>query len=94
MAKKLKKTSSIIKKPVAKKERVDPRVEKVYEETVTFTCPVRGLVKQKVKIKRYKPLSEIGEKHIVQADELIDKIENEDDGLSIYKEGEPDEGHM
>ena len=36
-----------------KKPRKDPRIESMYEETVTYNCPKRGLVTQKVKVKRY-----------------------------------------
>lgn len=30
-----------------------PTVEKIYETEIEFMCPVRGLVKQKVKVKKY-----------------------------------------
>lgn len=73
-----------------KKPRQDPRIERTYEETVEFNCPVRGKVRQKVTIKRYKPFSDSEEKHVLLADSALDKIENEDDGLSIYKEDEPE----
>ena len=56
MKSKLKKAKSKI---VSKsKPKRDPRIEEIYEEEVTFQCPVRGLVRQKVKIKRFKPLAE------------------------------------
>ena len=71
------------------KERKDPRVEEIYEEEVTFTCPVRGLVKQKVKIKRFKPLAEQATKHLMTSiGDLVDKLDEQDDGLSIYNNGE------
>lgn len=71
-----------------KKERKDPRIESVYEQEVTFTCPVRGKVTQKVKIKRFKTLNEHGNKHVLQTTDSIDKLEEKDDGLSIYSDGE------
>lgn len=77
------------KKNGVPKERKDPRVQEVYEEEVAFMCPIRGLVKQKVKIKRYKPLAEQVSKHLVTSiTELVDKLEEQDDGLSIYSDGE------
>ena len=77
------------KKVVEKKVKRDPRIEEVYEEEVSFNCPVRGLVKQKVKIKRFKPLEEQEQKHLVTSiSELVDQLEEKDDGLSIYNDGE------
>jgi transcriptional regulator of heat shock response len=71
------------------KERRDPRIEEVYEEVVEFNCPIRGKVKQKVKIKRFKPLAEQQTKHLIASiTELVDKLEEQDDGLSIYSDGE------
>jgi len=77
------------KPKAAPKQKRDPRIEEIYEEEVTFTCPVRGVVKQKVKIKRFKPLAEQEQKHLVTSiSELVDKLEEQDDGLSIYSDGE------
>ena len=77
------------KAPAEKKERRDPRIEQVYEEEVTFDCPIRGKVTQKVKIKRYKPFTEQTQRpFVVSIDELTNKLEEEDDGLSIYSDGE------
>jgi hypothetical protein len=42
------------------------------------------LVKQKVKIKRYKTMSEIAKNVIPLNDSHLDRIEEQDDGLSIY----------
>jgi hypothetical protein len=78
------------KKKVAKTktEKIDPNVEEIYEETITFTCPVRGLVTQKVKIKRYKPQSSNEERSVMQDSDtdLFSKIDNDD--LSILTEEE------
>jgi hypothetical protein len=50
---------------------------------------VRGLVTQKVKVKRFKPLAEQESKHlVVSITELVDQLEEKDDGLSIYNDGE------
>lgn len=79
------------KKVVAPKQKPkkDPRIEQIYEEEVSFTCPVRGLVKQKVKVKRFKTLEEQTSKHLVATiDELTSSLDEKDDGLSIYSDGE------
>ena len=69
--------------------RKDPRVLETYEDVVEFNCPVRGKVKQKVKISRYKTISEQnGIKHVINSSDSIDKLEEQDDGLSIYSDGE------
>lgn len=71
-----------------KKPRKDSRVEEIYEEEVEFTCPVRGRVKQIVKIKRYKTAIIEDGKHVLVSNDQIDKLEERDDGLSIYSDGE------
>jgi hypothetical protein len=86
---KYKNSKSKVKHVVKAKPKRDPRIEEIYEEIVTFTCPVRGLVTQKVKVKRFKPLGEQLEKHlVVSIGELVDQLEEKDDGLSIYSDGE------
>jgi hypothetical protein len=93
------KKAAVVKKQKPKK---DPRIQQVYEEEVTFMCPKRGLVKQKVKIKRYKTLEEQTNKHLVATiDEITAKLDETDDGLSIYSDGEelgitgiPEEGEQ
>jgi hypothetical protein len=86
---KYKKSKKEAPKAKPAKPKRDPRIEEIYEEEVTFTCPVRGLVKQKVKVKRFKPLAEQEQKHLVACiGELVDQLEEQDDGLSIYSDGE------
>jgi hypothetical protein len=47
------------KKQKAKEpDKLDPRIEEIYEEEVEINCPVRGKIKQLVKIKRYRPISQ------------------------------------
>ena len=79
------KKSKVVKE---KAPRKDPRIEEIYEEVVEFICPVRGKVKQKVKIKRYKSLQEIEEKRLVSSSDAIAKLEEVDNGLDIFGEGE------
>jgi hypothetical protein len=88
-SKPIKKKQAKLVKEKLPKEKLDPRIEEIYEKEITFQCPVRGLVKQKVKVKRYKPLAEQQQKPIVNAGtEFVDKLEEKDDGLSIYDDGE------
>lgn len=71
-----------------KKTRKDPRIQEVYEQEVEFNCPIRGKIKQKVKIKRYKAASDGAIKHVLNSSDSIDKLDEQDDGLSIYSDGE------
>ena len=85
---KIKYKTNALKPKQDKKPRKDPRIEEIYEEEVEFICPVRGKIKQKVKVKRYKPLGEQSERHVIVGQDLTDVIEEKDDGLSIYNDGE------
>lgn len=88
MAKK-KQAKALKKKPKSKTEPKDPRIEETYEETIWFNCPNRGRVSQKVKVKRYKSLIEqMNQKHILDSKDPLDRIDAQDDGLSIYNDGE------
>jgi hypothetical protein len=74
-----------VKKTAKVEQPKDPRIEKVYEKEITFMCPVRGLVTQKVKVKRYKPLSQqVAKPIITPSSELEATIEEPGGGLSIY----------
>jgi len=78
-----------LKRTKKRSEPKDPRIEETYEKTVWFDCPQRGRVSQKVKVKRYKSLIEqTNQKHILDSKDPLDRIENGDDGLSIYNDGE------
>jgi len=74
------------KKP---KEKKDPRIEETYEEEITFMCPLRGLIKQKVKVKKFKPLDKQDPRHVIAPiDEISTQLDANDDGMSIYSDGE------
>jgi len=79
MAKKKKK----VKAKTTKK--ADPNVEKEYFKEVTFICPVRGKITQKVKVKKLKT-RDVGDTQLIKASDTNSEIEKEDDGLSIYSE--------
>ena len=73
----------------APKERKDPRIEETYYEEVTFLCPKRGLVTQKVKVKRFKAAAISDAKNLlIPLTELASQLEEKDDGMSIYNDGE------
>jgi len=84
MAKK-KKIKEKAKVAAAKK---DPRIEETYDEVITFMCPKRGLVKQKVKVKRYRATASVDVKNVLAGTELDDILEEKDDGMAIYSDGD------
>jgi hypothetical protein len=65
----------------------DPQIEEIVEIEVEFICPKRGKVKQKVKVKKLKPIKVDGVQQVTAKDE-IDKIDKEDDSLSMYGDQE------
>lgn len=65
------------------KKHKDPNVEDVIETEVEFDCPVRGRVKQKVKIKKLKPV-ENDARAIVGSSDDIDGIDGEETDLPLY----------
>jgi hypothetical protein len=74
-------------KPAKPKKKVDPNVLEEYEETITFECPIRGLVTQKVKVKKYRSEQDKYKAALIsKEEEFISSVEGEDDGLSIYSE--------
>lgn len=85
--KKIKKIQKAKAKTPPKAEKLDPRVERIYEEWIERLCPKTGKkIKQKVKIVRYKPLSEQVEKHVVPTTSVDTELEKLDDGLHIYSQ--------
>jgi hypothetical protein len=76
------------KKEIKSEMQKDPRIEEIYEKEITFVCPVRGLVTQKVKVKRYRSPGQHDSKGLsAPMSEFVDTLEEKDGGLSIY-EGE------
>jgi len=63
-----------IKKHVFK----DPTIEEIVEIEVEFMCPKRGLVKQKVKMKKLKKVVDSGPKTFMGASSVIDDLEQEE----------------
>lgn len=73
-------------KAVKKHVFKDPMVEEVVEVEVEFNCPVRGKIKQKVKMKKLKKVK-TEEKVFVGAQSIIDDLEKEESELATT---EPD----
>jgi len=75
------------KKDYKRVKKVDPNVEDEAYEEIEFDCPVRGRMKQKVKVKKLKS-REYGDTHVIGAKDPNAEIEERDDGLSIFTEEE------
>lgn len=75
--------AAVVKKYVFK----DPTIEEIVEIEVWFDCPVRGKIKQKVKMKRLKKV--VSESKVfVGAQSILDDIEKEEQELQVI---EPDQ---
>jgi len=77
-----------IKKKIKKHVFKDPTIEDIIEQDIEFLCPVRGKVKQKVKIKKLKKLIIDNRTAIKATEDALDALDKEDDGLTIYSENE------
>jgi hypothetical protein len=71
------------KKGISKKQ--DPNIQEIVEVEVEFTCPVRGKVKQKVKMKRLKSVKVDARQFIGQSDDIenLDKSSDVDEELPL-----------
>ena len=68
-------------KPKAKK---DPRIEREYYTEIEFTCPVRGKVKQKVKVKRYRSILKPLDTVPVSINSGEEEIDAADSGMHVF----------
>ena len=59
----------------------DPQVEEIVEIEVEFMCPKRGLVKQKVKMKKLKKVT-VEQKVFMGAKDIIDDLESKEEDIS------------
>ena len=55
----------------------------IYETEIEFTCPVRGLVKQKVKVKRFKSVELLPVADIRRSKSLTDELDLKFSGLNL-----------
>ena len=60
-----------------------PAVIETYETEIEFTCPVRGLVKQKVKVKKYESVVNQSIADILQSKSVADKLDRKFSGLLL-----------
>lgn len=60
----------------------DPQVEEIVEVEVEFMCPKRGLVKQKVKMKKLKAVTHDPHRKFVGASDIINDLEAKEDDIS------------
>ena len=75
---KKKKVKSNVNKAIKEKGLVE-----IVEEEITFMCPKRGLVRQKVKIKRFKPFF-VDRTEAVGTSDATAVIDSMDNGLDMY----------
>jgi hypothetical protein len=81
------------KKKEKKADKLDPRIERIYEEWIERKDPITGkITRQKVKITRYKSAGELAEKHVIPSKDTADEIDNLDNGLHIYSAEEKESG--
>lgn len=69
-----------------KKKANDDIMEEV-EIEVEFTCPVRGKIKQKVKVKKMKSMVP-QYKNLVASSDVVTDLDAKDDGLEMYEDVE------
>ena len=61
----------------------EPVLESTYETEIEFVCPVRGLVKQKVKVKRYQGCQPTPIVDIRPSNSLADQLDIKYSGLML-----------
>ena len=69
----------------------DPTIEDIVEVEVEFMCPKRGLVKQKVKMKKLKKVVDGGPKVFMGASSVIDDLEQEENERLLSTEPDQEE---
>jgi len=71
------------KKEVKEQPKNSPRVVKTYEEEIEFTCPVRGKVKQKVKVKRIESIETTTPEEAKESKNIAEQLDKRFSGLFI-----------
>lgn len=80
-----------MKKKTTKGPKV-PGVQSTYETEIEFTCPVRGKVKQKVKVKRLESVEQSTITEILPSKSVSDKLDLQYSGLILEDDSLEDEG--
>ena len=63
-----------------------PQVAYTYETEIEYTCPVRGLVKQKVKVKRLDGVEPQSVHEILPSKSITEKLDKKFSGLELADE--------
>lgn len=75
------------KKATSKSNKTDSDLVEIVEKEIEFICPVRGRIKQKVKVKKLKPVK-VNQHEVVGTSDAAEAIDAIDSGLDIYAESE------
>lgn len=68
-----------------------PAIASTYETEIEYVCPVRGLVKQKVKVKRIDAVEPNSMNEILSSKSIADKLDKKYSGLSMSDDSLEDE---
>jgi hypothetical protein len=74
---------AMTKKTTTPKPQKGPKLESTYETEIEFMCPVRGLVKQKVKVKKYQSTEIQQIDDIRTSNNLTDQLDLKYSGLML-----------
>jgi hypothetical protein len=66
-----------------KEDPKGPAVVTTYEDIIEYTCPVRGLVRQKVKVKRVESVEPAPMEDVLPSKSLADELDRRYSGLVI-----------
>lgn len=70
-----------------------PKVVNTYETEIEFDCPVRGKIKQKVKVKRYESMEPPAPaEEVLPKKSITEKLDRQFSGLIICDDSLDDEG--
>lgn len=72
----------------SKKTKSDINVDEVVETEIEYVCPIKGRVKQVVKVKKMKALKPADKAATANISSLIEDLDGKDDGLSMYEDVE------
>lgn len=80
------------KKTTSKPEK--PSLEKTYETEIEYMCPVRGLIKQKVKVKKYESTEPQLVDDIRLSKSVTDQLDLKYSGLILDDETVDEDGEI
>lgn len=78
-------------KKSSKVQNKGPSVVDTYETEIEFTCPVRGKVKQKVKVKRLEAAQPQQAEEVRLSNSITEQLDRKFSGLFLDGESEEDE---